>query len=460
MKTTAICVSLLAVGASAHMQMMKPYPIRSPLNKDSSEQKDYSYTNPLDSSGSNFPCKGYANDPFTSQASYSPGQTYELELDGSAVHGGGSCQISLTYDRGKTFKVIESMLGECPISKNYSFQIPSDAPSGEALLAWTWFNKVGNREMYMNCAMVTIGGSTTKGTKSDPDRVNTQSADSSFWPNEYKNHTFHGPPGHHGHPGHRPQVPGMVPREVSEAAMAMDSSISSATTAFDSRPAMFVANVNQAGGCVTVEGEEVDFPQPGPNVVGKIDTSGKGYKCSGDAPFLSSGTGSTGGSSGSSSSAAPSTLATSAAPATSSSSMSSSSTNAPEAKGTSSSSASPATSDTPASAASTTATSGSDTTADGTMISLAQLAQLVSSLSSAAAAPTADNRVTGDLHHEVASTNAAFSSYVEQWPCGVGELLCSPDGSTWAMCSNGRPIYMGPVARGMSCQLGHMVRAA
>jgi hypothetical protein len=36
--------------------------------------------------------------------------------------------------------------------------MPEDVPSGEYTFAWTWFNKVGNREMYMNCAPLTVGG--------------------------------------------------------------------------------------------------------------------------------------------------------------------------------------------------------------------------------------------------------------------------------------------------------------
>jgi len=31
----------------------------------------------------------------------------------------------------------------------YSFTIPTSLPTGTATIAWTWFNKVGNREMYM-----------------------------------------------------------------------------------------------------------------------------------------------------------------------------------------------------------------------------------------------------------------------------------------------------------------------
>ncbi|KAF7161883.1 hypothetical protein CNMCM6106_008999 [Aspergillus hiratsukae] len=235
MKGLLVASALLASCVSGHIQMSKPYPIRSPLNSDGDGQKDYSYTNPLSTDGSDYPCKGYANDPFKSVADYTPGQTYELELQGSATHGGGSCQIALSYDKGETFKVIHSMLGGCPIPLKYNFQVPSDAPSGEALLAWSWFNKVGNREMYMNCAMVTIkGGSQAR----------------------------------------------LHARDLSPA-------LSRRAGGFDGLPSLFVANVNGPGKCKTIEGQEVNFPLPGPSVEGSL--SGKGYQCEGSAPFLGSG---------------------------------------------------------------------------------------------------------------------------------------------------------------------------
>lgn len=81
-----------------------------------------------------------------------------MTLTGSATHGGGSCQLALSFDNGESFHVIKSMEGGCPLTTTYDFDIPSDAPSGHALLAWTWFNLVGNREMYMNCADVEIEG--------------------------------------------------------------------------------------------------------------------------------------------------------------------------------------------------------------------------------------------------------------------------------------------------------------
>ncbi|KAG8418333.1 hypothetical protein J3458_005753 [Metarhizium acridum] len=39
---------------------------------------------------------------------------------------------------------------------SYTFEVPSDARDGDCIFSWSWFNKVGNREMYQNCAVVTI----------------------------------------------------------------------------------------------------------------------------------------------------------------------------------------------------------------------------------------------------------------------------------------------------------------
>jgi hypothetical protein len=104
----------------------------------------------------------------------------------TAVHGGGSCQISITYETDPAkvkdptnWKVIKSYIGGCPTNSkgnlplavacdgknspdcvnNLSFDVPAEVRDGDAILAWTWFNNVGKREMFMNCAAVTfIGG--------------------------------------------------------------------------------------------------------------------------------------------------------------------------------------------------------------------------------------------------------------------------------------------------------------
>ncbi|KAB8232453.1 putative extracellular protein [Aspergillus alliaceus] len=360
MKSIAVVCGLLAASVSAHMQMSKPYPIRSPLNKDASGQKDYSYTNPLSTSGSDYPCKGYANDEFNSVATYSPGQEYDLELQGSATHGGGSCQIGLSYDKGKTIRVIHSILGGCPIEKKYKFKIPSDAPNGEALLSWTWFNKIGNREMYMNCAQVTIGGSAKLA-----------------------------------------QTKTLTRRD-----------------GFGSLPEIFQANDGGPGGCTTVEGEEVNFPLPGPSKQGSL--SGKGYTCKSSASFL----GDSNSAKGNSSSHGTSS---SAAQVASSSGTQSPKNSSAHKFGSASASATPS----------------------------SRIASPFGTPSSSVhAAPTSPSvHQTGRFqphplkHHEQ-----------KHGPCKDGAIICADDGKTWSMCSHGKPVFMGSVAAGMRCRHGAMHR--
>ncbi|PWY91549.1 hypothetical protein BO94DRAFT_513780 [Aspergillus sclerotioniger CBS 115572] len=339
--------------------MSNPYPIRSPLDPNGDEsKKDYSYTNPLSSSGSDFPCKGYAKDPFRSVATYSPGGEYDLELQGSATHEGGSCQVSLSYDQGDNFQVIHSMLGGCPLTESYKFTIPSDAPTGDALLTWTWFNKVGNREMYMNCAQVTIGDS-------DDSHSAKQKRDS-----------------------------------------------------FSSLPPIFIANVNGPGQCTTTEGDDVNFPLPGPSVEGSV--SGTGYNCTGTAPFLGSGSSGSGSSSSSSSGSSHS--------AASSSSTGHSTT-------------------------STTSKSTSSTTKTGT--------KAATPASSSANAPAMVASSFGSqsarlMSHPTAVSADGTERFTPGKPCVDGAIICGPQGTSWSMCSNGRPVHMGAVAAGTYCEHGEI----
>ncbi|KAF2497559.1 hypothetical protein BU16DRAFT_456589, partial [Lophium mytilinum] len=205
---TLLAVSSCLSIASAHMQMSWPYPLRSPLDPlNPPEMKDYNMISPLDPSGDDYACKGYQyNTPWRPTASYNPGETYNITIVGGATHGGGSCQISLSYDNGVTFKVIKSIIGGCPIALTYDFTIPTTAPSGEALLAWTWFNHEGNREMYMNCAVVDITGNARSRSKR------------------------------------------------------------AATAALARLPSIYVANLADINSCKTVEMHDVVFPDPGKDV--------------------------------------------------------------------------------------------------------------------------------------------------------------------------------------------------
>lgn len=166
--------------AQAHIIMTFPPPF---VFEDLSNKQA-----PLNGDGSNFPCKlpGGTYNPGPEGITEMPiGSTQALAFIGSAVHGGGSCQVSITYDQKPTknsvWKVIHSIEGGCPmrnidgnngndalkpVPDTYSFKIPSALPAGQAVLAWTWFNKVGNREMYMNCAPIKITGNGASSTSS------------------------------------------------------------------------------------------------------------------------------------------------------------------------------------------------------------------------------------------------------------------------------------------------------
>ncbi|EEP78378.1 predicted protein [Uncinocarpus reesii 1704] len=153
----AFCAAQSVLG---HMEMRQPYALMSRFDPhNNSSQIDYDNKSPLSPDGKNFPCRGHHKTvEFRPVATYEAGKDYTMILDGTATHHGGSCQISLSYDKGKSWKVIKSFMGACPLApdQKYSFRVPADVDNGKAMLAWTWFNLVGAREMYMNCAHVMI----------------------------------------------------------------------------------------------------------------------------------------------------------------------------------------------------------------------------------------------------------------------------------------------------------------
>jgi LysM repeat protein len=174
--TAAFALAAFASSALAHMELTSPAPFRSKDNKFATTT-DFDMTSPLLATGTNFPCKGYQSDfttpAGTSTATWVAGSQQQITLDGGAPHNGGSCQLSMSYDGGKTFRVIQSIEGNCanptPGPQNFSFTVPADAKSGKAIFAWTWFNHTGNREMYMNCAAVDITGSGTSELQDRPE---------------------------------------------------------------------------------------------------------------------------------------------------------------------------------------------------------------------------------------------------------------------------------------------------
>ncbi|MCJ1269738.1 hypothetical protein MMC22_009631 [Lobaria immixta] len=248
----------LASSVNAHMKMLTPIPFG-----------DSTLTNsPLDASGSDFPCKQRPEVYDATGANNPPmaiGAPQTLSFLGGATHGGGSCQVSLTTDKNPTkdtkWQVIHSIIGDCPSNfdgnqgespddrgaTKFQYTIPDGIKPGDYVLAWTWFNRIGNREMYMNCAPVTVtAGSKKRSNKAD----------------------------------------------ISKRA--------------DSFPDMFKANIGN--GCTTAEGGNVIFPEPGQSVQNLPTFPSKPPVGScGTGTSASTNTGSTGGSGsgGSGSGAAP-----------------------------------------------------------------------------------------------------------------------------------------------------------
>ena len=218
----------LAASVSAHMRLSTPTPFgQSTLTSA-----------PLAADGSDFPCKqrpgvydfqGAPNPPMAIGAS----QT--LAFIGGATHGGGSCQVSLTTDKNPTkdskWQVIHSIEGNCPDgfdgnlsgdpndqgSSKFQYTIPDGIQPGDYVLAWTWFNRIGNREMYMNCAPITV----TAASKKRDAQPAANEAESTVQEPQYSKR---------------------------------DGSL----------PNMFVANIGN--GCTTAEGGNVKFPNPGSSV--------------------------------------------------------------------------------------------------------------------------------------------------------------------------------------------------
>ena len=135
----------------AHMRMSNPPPIRSP---EEGVDVDYDQTSPLGT----YPCKGYQTLPgHKSVLNIAAGSNVPVKyvstalwcvnhsITGGASHDGGSCQFSLSYDQGQSFKVVHSVIGGCPLKLSYDVPIPSGAPSGEALFAWSWNNRLAGQ---------------------------------------------------------------------------------------------------------------------------------------------------------------------------------------------------------------------------------------------------------------------------------------------------------------------------
>jgi hypothetical protein len=135
--------SMLAIAAcissvNAHVRLFSPVPYRNSTQApQSAGEQDFDMTAPLMPSGANFPCKLYHKDSKGTQplVDWPAGSTQTMTFQGSATHGGGSCQASISEDGGASFKVVKSFVGGCPL-KAASFVVPKETKSGPVIFAW------------------------------------------------------------------------------------------------------------------------------------------------------------------------------------------------------------------------------------------------------------------------------------------------------------------------------------
>jgi hypothetical protein len=182
--STVVAFAALLNTASAHLWMSKPKMFAQ------HGQNEGFVLNPLDPAvgvdANPFPCQGgTADEEVPSGNSYELGEDGVLEIKGSAVHSGGSGQVVISYKfppspNEDDWHVLTSYQGNHPIGVEgnlaigddnsiapMTFKIHESLPKGKAIIAWNWFNKSGNREHYMKCATVSIGGSTEQVSNAD-----------------------------------------------------------------------------------------------------------------------------------------------------------------------------------------------------------------------------------------------------------------------------------------------------
>ncbi|KAK2010674.1 endoglucanase [Colletotrichum eremochloae] len=142
-----LLVSMLASKTLAHVVLENPKPFKFVADGP---------TNPISSTGDDFPCKIPAGATYEIDGFPTPmavGETFEATFKGQAVHGGGSCQFALSADRKPTkdsrWMVIHSIEGGCPARNQkgnlegpnkdkYPFKIPESIAPGDYVFAWIW----------------------------------------------------------------------------------------------------------------------------------------------------------------------------------------------------------------------------------------------------------------------------------------------------------------------------------
>ena len=148
---TLASLTLAVSSAQAYQTMRIPNPLRYTFNgylsSNSVEKENFTaydnLTAPL--TKAQFPCKGYWNDMYTDPSglgqptdNFMAGQDSSIILTGPST--GGSGQISMSGNNG-SLTVIHSFEGSVGIKdqQELDFTFPSDAPTGNVVLSFTYF---------------------------------------------------------------------------------------------------------------------------------------------------------------------------------------------------------------------------------------------------------------------------------------------------------------------------------
>ena len=389
-KAAAAILSAVSV-VNAHMIMQSPVPYgKSSLNNS-----------PLAGDGSDFPCKQRAGVYEAEGASnvMAIGEPQTLSFIGSAVHGGGSCQVSLSTDLQPTkdskWMVIHSIEGGCPSNvtgnldadpsgqgaADFQYTIPEGVAPGDYTIAWSWVNKIGNREFYMNCGPATVTA-----------------------------------------PKKKRYAPAQKIRRQS------------------SFPDMFVANLQGvSNGCATAEGVDVQFPNPGDSVEkGSINVNLQTPSGCGAAVAQAAGSGSGSGAAASASAASGASSADTGAYTASSAAVPSGAADSAPAPARSGSNA--ASSVRPGVFATGAASASSAAPAEAASTAVVQPVPAATAASSGSSSGNSSGSSTSAIAGGACTNEGAWS--------------CAADGSSFQRCASGAWSASMAMPQGMKCTPG------
>ncbi|KAL8719854.1 MAG: hypothetical protein Q9181_008004 [Wetmoreana brouardii] len=332
--------------------------------------------------------------------------------------------------------VIHSIEGGCPAkaagnlpenangdgAAKFQYSIPQGINPGEYTLAWTWFNKIGNREMYMNCAPVTVTGGSKK--------RDTHCANAT-------------------------------------AEYGSDEAFDKRDTSF---PEMFKANIMPD--CKTKDSTDLQFPNPGASV-----------EKAGDAKDLAPPVGCGAASSGSSNGGSAAAPAAGASGSTPSAAPGSGSGTGSGTISIAAGAASPAVTSVvaippPGASGASMATAAASVASAAQSVASAA-ASVVSGAGQAAPAPTGSASSSGSANTSSGSSSGSSASGSSDsgsssssgsaapaaaapgsMPCtSVGQTVCSADGMKFGTCDSNKMAAMMAVAQGTKCMNAQIVHA-